>query len=391
MAILNQLVQAQEKQASDKNESKRFTQFPTVKFDRSAPEKSLDHWNLFMQYWIYVLGKGYVPRHTDHDYYTIFCQQFILTLTGIAYTWFKQIQDNFNDINDVKAAFLKCFNEWGQTVKQHMTSWNSLKFDVQQHDMDVFTRKLRLLASILYMTDDQTLEKFKDSFDTNIAAHLIECETLAEAREKAEQLVFLYKGTTPASATTVLLHENSPDTKEIKEHQLAPVPKTDKKGQYQRDRNKQVNNNDSPRAKIPHFKGDNQDSANQEEDKTNEVASSEVEETNNMIKDLTIEAEAPQEEKEGMTMVTVVTVIPFTLEIGVDLSKDVHGGHVVFNQEEEVMHRKWEQETQNTGAYHSISIYAVYAETKVTMIINVIPYNTWLMLYKANKDRAITL
>ena len=213
VAILNQLVQAQEKQASDKNESKRFTQFPTVKFDGSAPEKSLDHWNLFMQYWVYVLGKGYVPRHTDHDYYTIFCQQFILTLTGIAYTWFKQIQDNFNDINDVKAAFLKRFNEWGQTVKQHMTAWNSLKFDVQQHDMDVFTRKLRLLASILYMTDDQTLEKFKDSFDTNIAAHLIECETLAEAREKAEQLVFLYKGTTPASATTVLLHEHPPDTK----------------------------------------------------------------------------------------------------------------------------------------------------------------------------------
>ena len=206
-----------------------------------------------MQYWIYVLGKGYVPRHTDHDYYTIFCQQFILTLTGIAYTWFKQIQDNFNDINDVKVAFLKRFNEWGQTVKQHMTAWNSLRFDVQQHDMDVFTRKLRLLASILYMTDDQTVEKFKDSFDTNIAAHLIECETLAEAREKAEQLVFLYKNIAPASASTVLLHENPPDTKEIKEHQLAPVPKTDKKGQNQRDRNKQVNNSDSHRGQNTSF------------------------------------------------------------------------------------------------------------------------------------------
>ena len=146
-----------------------------------------------------------------------------------------------------------------------------------------------------------------------------------------------------------------------------------------------------PEAKIPHFKGDNQDSANHEEDKTKEVVSSEVEETNNMIKDLTIEAEAPQEEEEGMTMVTAVTVIPFTLEIGVDLSKDVHGGRVVSNQEEGVMHRKREQETQNRGVYRSISTYAVYAETKVTMIINVIPYNTWIMLYKANKDRAITL
>ena len=148
-----------------------------------------------------------------------------MTLTGIAYTWFKQIQDNFNDINDVKAAFLKRFNEWGQTVKQHMTAWNSLKFDVQKHDMDVFTRKLKLLASILYMTDEQTLEKFKDSFDTSIAAHLIECITLTEAREKAEQLVFLYKSTTPVSAATVLIHSDPQEAKEVQEHQLAPVNK----------------------------------------------------------------------------------------------------------------------------------------------------------------------
>ena len=92
-----------------------------------------------------------------------------------------------------------------------------------------------------------------------------------------------------------------------------------------------------------------------------------------------------------MTMVTAVMVIPFTLEIGVDLSRDVHGGRVVFNQEEEVTYRKRERETQNTGVYRSISTYAVYVETKVTMTINVIPYNTWLMLYKANKDRVITL
>ena len=224
-----------------------------VKFDGSSPEKFLDHWNIFMQYWIYVLGKGYVPQNTDANYYTVFCQQFILTLTGIAYTWFKQMQDNYNDINDVKAAFLKRFNEWGQTVKQHMTAWNNLRFDVQQHDMDVFTRKLRLLASILYMTDDQTVEKFKDLFDTNIAAHLIECETLAEAREKAEQLVFLYKNTMPTTAATVLLHDNSQDPKELKEHQLAPVPKVDKKGQNQRDRNKQANNYDSPRGQNSSF------------------------------------------------------------------------------------------------------------------------------------------
>ena len=110
-----------------------------------------------------------------------------------------------------------------------------------------------------------------------------------------------------------------------------------------------------------------------------------------MIKGLTIEAEAFQEEAEGMITVTTVMEIHTTLEVEVDPSKDVHGGRVAFNQEEEVMHRKREQETQNTGVYRSIGIYAVYAETKATMTINVIPYNTWLMLCKVNKHRAITL
>ena len=85
-----------------------------------------------------------------------------------------------------------------------MTAWNNFKFDLAKHDTDVFTHQLQLLASILYMTEDQTFEKFKDSFDMNIAAHLIECKTLDEAREKAEQLVFIYKSNNPTIAFTVL-------------------------------------------------------------------------------------------------------------------------------------------------------------------------------------------
>ena len=51
LAILNHLVQAQEKQVSEKKDSKCFMQFLSDKFDGTEPEKSLDHWNLFMQYW----------------------------------------------------------------------------------------------------------------------------------------------------------------------------------------------------------------------------------------------------------------------------------------------------------------------------------------------------
>ena len=102
-----------------------------------------------MQYWNYVIRKKYVPAQNKATYFTTFCEQFVLTLSGIAYSWFKQVIHNYETIQDVKAAFLKRFNEWGQMVKHHMTAWNNLKFDWNKHDMDVFTCQLQWLASIL--------------------------------------------------------------------------------------------------------------------------------------------------------------------------------------------------------------------------------------------------
>ena len=181
-----------------------------------------------MQYWNYILCKGYVPGQNNANYFATFREQFVLTLSRIAYSWFKQVIPAYHDIEDVKVAFLKRFNEWGQTVKQHVTAWNNLKFDLNKHDMDVFACQLQWLASLLYMTEDQTLKKFKDTFDMNIAAHLIKCATLDEAREKAGQLVFIYKSNNPMSASTLLVHAQQPDKREVQEHQLAAVGKVDK-------------------------------------------------------------------------------------------------------------------------------------------------------------------
>ena len=110
-----------------------------------------------------------------------------------------------------------------------------------------------------------------------------------------------------------------------------------------------------------------------------------------MIKGLTTEAGASQEEAEGMTTAIMVMATPTTLGVEVDPFKDDLGGHVVINHEEGVMHRKREQETQSTGVYCSINIFAVLAEIKAITTTSAIPYNTWLMQYKANKHRVITL
>ena len=119
VAILNRLVQVQEKQVSDKKDTKCFTQFPSKKFDGTEQGKSPDHWNLFMQYWNlfmqywnYILHKGYVPGQNDANYFATFWEHFVLTLSSIAYSWFKQIIPMYHDIEDVKAVFRKRFNEW---------------------------------------------------------------------------------------------------------------------------------------------------------------------------------------------------------------------------------------------------------------------------------------
>ena len=76
-----------------------------------------------------------------------------------------------------------------------------------------------------------------------------------------------------------------------------------------------------------------------------------------------------------MRMVTMEMAIPITLGVEVDPFKDDPGGHVGFNHEEGVMHRKQEQETQSIGVYRSIDTFAGFAETKAIMITSAIPSN----------------
>ena len=92
---------------------------------------------------------------------------------------------------------------------------------MQKEDLDAFTLDVRLLGDIMHMTPEQTLDKFKDSFDSEISAHLLEVNDIEAAKAKAQQLIYLYQNKyMPASASTVLLHEHA-KPRTILEHQLA--------------------------------------------------------------------------------------------------------------------------------------------------------------------------
>ena len=131
------------------------------------------------------------------------------------------MKDKFQTIVQFKAAFLGRFNRWGQTQKQLMNAWHTLRFDMQKEDLDAFTLDVRLLGDIMHMTPEQTLDKFKDSFDSEISAHLLEANDIESAKAKAQQLIYLYQNKyMPTSASTVLLHEQA-EPRTILEHQLA--------------------------------------------------------------------------------------------------------------------------------------------------------------------------
>ena len=210
---MNRLVAAEKKKQDETEENRKinqkFTMFPTDKFDGSEPGKAYDHWVDFMHYYRYATDTGVLTR----DDYTQFVKVFELSLSGIAITWYRGMKDKYNTIEDFKAAFLGRFNHWGQTTKQLSHAWNTLRFDMQKSDLDRFTMDLRLLGDILHMTPEQTLEKFIDSFDSEISAHLLEVQDIESAKVKAQQLIFLYQNKQSGiSSNTMLLHDKPKPT-----------------------------------------------------------------------------------------------------------------------------------------------------------------------------------
>ena len=162
---------------------------------------------------------------------------FKLTLQDIALGWFDAESPNWLTEDQMKQAFLKRFNPWGNTRCQQQDGWNKLKFDMTKDDVDAFIVDMKMLASILGHNDNVITKKFKDIFpDPNIEAALIAMDNFAAMRTKAKQLVQIYKpahDSPMASAAILVAHTTSnPATKskssqpKSNQHQLAPINQT---------------------------------------------------------------------------------------------------------------------------------------------------------------------
>ena len=221
----------QNRDANRDNSQKQFLMFPKELFTGQDKKKAKSHWAEFSKYLDYQNQQGIIPRDLAH--LPEIKSMFKLTLQDIALGWFETESPNWLTEDQIKQAFLKRFNPWGDTRRQQQDAWNKFKFDMTKDDVDAFVVDMKTLASILGHDDDVIMEKFKDIFpDPNIEAALIAMDDFAAMQAKAKQLIQIYKpahDSTMASAAILVHTAQNPPTKgqssqpKSNQHQLAPI------------------------------------------------------------------------------------------------------------------------------------------------------------------------
>ena len=221
----------QNRDANRDNSRKQFLMFPKESFIGEDKKKAKSHWAEFSKYLDYQNQQGTIPWDLGH--LPEIKSMFKLTLQDIALRWFETESPKWLTEDQMKQAFLKRFNPWGDTRCQQQDAWNKLKFDMTKHDVDAFIIDMKMLASILGHNDDVITEKFKDIFpDPNIEAALIAMDDFVAMQTKAKQLVQIYKPAhdSPLASAAILVHTagNTPtkgksSQPKSNQHQLAPI------------------------------------------------------------------------------------------------------------------------------------------------------------------------
>ena len=230
-ALVQILQMMQNRDANRDNSRKQFLMFPKESFTGQDKKKAKSHWAEFSKYVDYQNQQGTIPRDLAH--LPEIKSMFKLTLQDIALGWFETESPNWLTEDQMKQAFLKRFNPWGNTRHQQQDAWIKFKFDMTKEDVDAFIVDMKTLASILGHDDNVIMEKFKDIFpDPNIETALIAMDDFAVMQAKAKQLIQIYKtahDSTMASAAILVHTAQNPPSKgkssqpKSNQHQLAPI------------------------------------------------------------------------------------------------------------------------------------------------------------------------
>ena len=116
LALVQILQMMQNRDANRDNSQKQFLMFPKEPFMRHDKKKAKSHWAEFSKYLDYQNQQGTIPRDLTH--LPEIMSMFKLTLQEIALGWFETESPNWLTEDQMKHAFLKWFNPWGDTRRQ---------------------------------------------------------------------------------------------------------------------------------------------------------------------------------------------------------------------------------------------------------------------------------
>ena len=165
-ALVQILQMMQNRDANRDNSRKQFLMFPKESFTGEDKRKAKSNWAEFSKYLDYQDQQGTIPRDLAH--LPEIKSMFKLTLQDIALGWFETESPNWLTEDQMKQAFLKRFNPWGDTRRQQQDAWNKLKFDMTKDDVDAFVVDMKMLASILVTMTMSLLKSSKTYFLTPI-------------------------------------------------------------------------------------------------------------------------------------------------------------------------------------------------------------------------------
>ena len=115
-ALVKILQLIQNRDANRDNSRKQFLMFPKESFTGQDKKLAKRHWVEFSKYLDYQNQQGTILR--DQQHLPEIISMFKLTLQDIALGWFETESPNWQTEDQVKQAFLKRFNPWGDTRRQ---------------------------------------------------------------------------------------------------------------------------------------------------------------------------------------------------------------------------------------------------------------------------------
>ena len=113
LALVQILQMMQNRDANRDNSRKQFLMFPKESFTGQDKKLAKSHWAEFSKYLDYQNQQDTIPR--DQQHLPEIISMFKLTLQDIALGWFETESPNWQTEDQVKQAFLKRFNPWGNT------------------------------------------------------------------------------------------------------------------------------------------------------------------------------------------------------------------------------------------------------------------------------------